>query len=160
MRRIGRASLAYCCTAALAALALVPTAAASIPSTEAVVRAWSAALDTGNDAAAGRLFDPHAIWVQGGYTFQLNKQSDAATLTRSLPCSGKIVAIAVKGERATATFLLGNRPGRAKCTTPGEKAAALFVVHRGKIVLWEQVPVPAPTSPPPPPKTQTGPLVS
>jgi len=145
-----------------AALALASTAAAAsakTPSTETVVRAWSAALNAGDDTATGNLFDPHAYWIQGGYTLHLTSRRQAAFLTKSLPCSGRIVAIAVTGERATATFVLGNRRGRAKCTTPGEKAAALFVVHRGKIVLWEQVPVPAPApGPAPPPRTTTSPL--
>jgi hypothetical protein len=115
---------------------------ARAPSTGAVVRAWTAALNSGNDAAAGRLFNPHASWIQGGYKFRLTNQFEAAVLTHNLPCSGRIAAMSVKGERATATFLLGNRPGRPRCATPGAKAATLFTVRHGKIVLWAQVPVP------------------
>ena len=46
------------------------------------------------------------------------------------------------GNRVVATFVLGKRP-KHRCDGPGQKAAALFVVRRGKIVLWEQVAVPA-----------------
>ena len=40
-----------------------------------------------------------------------------------------------------ATFVLGQRP-KHRCDAPGQKAAALFVIRNGKIVLWKQVPVP------------------
>ena len=51
------------------------------------------------------------------------------------------MSIRVKGNRATATFVLGERP-KHHCDGPGTKAAALFVVRNGKIVLWQQVAVP------------------
>jgi hypothetical protein len=47
---------------------------------------------------------------------------------------------------ALATFVLGHRP-QHRCDAPGGKAAALFVVRNGKIVLWQQVPVPADSGP-------------
>lgn len=66
----------------------------------------------------------------------------AAAFNASLPCAGKIIRITVKGDTAVATFVLGHRPKHA-CDGPGQKAAALFLVRGGKIVLWEQVAVPA-----------------
>jgi hypothetical protein len=60
-----------------------------------------------------------------------------------LPCAGKILSITVKGEQATAVFVLANGKHR-RCDAPGQKAAAVFQVHKGKIVSWAQVPVPPP----------------
>ncbi len=66
----------------------------------------------------------------------------ALAFNASLPCAGKITRITVKGDRATATFVLGHRPRHTCTAARSEKAAAVFVVQAGKIVLWEQVPVP------------------
>ena len=59
-----------------------------------------------------------------------------------LPCTGRIVKLTVKGSAADATFVLGNRKS-SKCDAPGQKARAKFTVRNGKIVRWEQLPVPA-----------------
>jgi limonene-1,2-epoxide hydrolase len=119
----------------------VASAAASTPAR--VVRAWSKALDANRNRAAARLFAPNARVVQGGYELLLKTHAIAVAFNASLPCAGKIVRIQVHGNRAVATFVLGERP-KHTCDGPGQKAAALFVVRHGKIVLWEQVPVPAP----------------
>ena len=112
------------------------------PSPAAVVRAWSAALNANDNAAAGRLFAPDARVVQGALDVRLMTSRLAAAFNASLPCAGKILRITVKGDAAVATFLLGHRP-KHTCDGPGQKAAALFLVRGGKIVLWEQVAVPA-----------------
>ena len=51
----------------------------------------------------------------------------------------------MRGNRATATFVLGQRP-KHHCSSPGVKAAALFVVRNGKITLWKQIAVPDPNA--------------
>jgi hypothetical protein len=51
------------------------------------------------------------------------------------------VRLQTSGSRVVATFVLAHRPGH-RCDGPGQKAAALFVVRDGRILLWEQVPVP------------------
>ena len=65
----------------------------------------------------------------------------AVGFNNALPCAGKIVRLHVTGSRVLATFVLGQRP-KHRCDAPGQKAAALFVIRNGKIVLWKQVPVP------------------
>src|SRR5665213_2368218 len=55
------------------------------------------------------------------------------------------VAVTVYGNRAVATFVLGERP-KHHCDGPGVKAAALFIVRGGKITLWEQIAVPKPNA--------------
>ncbi len=125
--------------AALAAIA-APSAQAA-PSTEQVVRAWSAALNANRNETAARLFAPNAEIVQGTLDVRLTSHTLAVAFNQSLPCAGRIIALKVAGWSATATFLLGHRP-KHRCDGPGAKAAALIVVRAGKIVLWAQVPVP------------------
>ena len=108
---------------------------------EQVVRAWSHALNTNDNVAAARLFAMNARVVQPGVDVRLSSRGLAIGFNNSLPCAGKIVDLRVAGARVLATFLLGQRP-KHRCDGPGQKAAALFVVRDGKIVLWKQVPVP------------------
>lgn len=118
------------------------------PSPAAIVRAWSSALNANDNAAAARLFAPNARILQGALDVRLTSPQLALAFNASLPCAGKIIRITVKGNRATATFVLGHRP-RHTCTAgPGVKAAARFVVRAGKIVLWAEVPVPKTGGPP------------
>jgi limonene-1,2-epoxide hydrolase len=106
-----------------------------------VVRAWSRALNANDNAGAARLFAHNARVVQPGIDVRLETRELAVAFNAALPCAGKIVEIRVRGNRATAVFTLGERP-KHRCDAPGAKAAALFVVRNGKIVLWQQVPVP------------------
>jgi limonene-1,2-epoxide hydrolase len=108
---------------------------------EQVVRAWSHALNTNDNVAAARLFAPNARVVQPGVDVRLTSRAIAIGFNNALPCAGKIADLRVAGARVLATFLLGERP-KHRCDAPGQKAAALFVVRDGKIVLWKQVPVP------------------
>jgi limonene-1,2-epoxide hydrolase len=131
--------------AALLALVAVGSAQAAA-SPEAVVRAWSKALNVNDNEHAARLFAPNARVVQPGVDVRLRTHRIAVAFNDALPCAGHIVSISVRGERATATFVLGERP-KHRCDGGGQKAAALFVVHDGKIVRWQQIPVPqAPTA--------------
>jgi limonene-1,2-epoxide hydrolase len=106
-----------------------------------VVRAWSRALNANHNVVAARLFAPNARIVQPGVDVRLDSRTLAVAFNESLPCAGKIVEMKVRGNRATAVFVLGERP-KHRCDAPGVKAAAVFVVRDGKIVLWQQIPVP------------------
>lgn len=125
--------------AALVLAALAGCGSSSGQSPAGVVRAWSHALNRGDNAAAADLFAHGAAVIQGPSEVRLRTHADAVLWNANLPCSGKIVALAVKGEEVTATFLLGNRPS-SPCDGPGQRARALFRVHGGKIVLWHQLP--------------------
>jgi limonene-1,2-epoxide hydrolase len=114
---------------------------ATTPSPAQVVRAWSKALNANDNVAAAALFAPNAHVVQGPLNVRLSTRTLAVEFNAALPCAGKIVDLRVSGERVTATFLLGERP-RHHCDAPGTKAAALFEIRNGKIVLWKQIPVP------------------
>ena len=128
--------------AALVAAATGAGAARAARSPAQVVRAWSAALNADRNEAAARLFAKNARIVQPGVDVELSTHALALGFNDSLPCAGRITRLQVKGARVTATFVLGERPHHA-CDGPGLQAAALFVVRKGKIVLWRQVPVPA-----------------
>jgi len=118
------------------------SATTDTPSPAAVVRAWSKALNANDNEAAGGLFAKNARVIQGPLDVRLTTPQLALAFNSSLPCAGRIVRITVKGERATATFVLGHRPNHTCTAKHGERAAAVFVVRDGKITLWEEVPVP------------------
>ena len=106
-------------------------------------------MNRNDNAAAAALFAPNARILQGSLDARLTSPQLALAFNASLPCAGRIVRITVKGTRATATFVLGRRPKHKCSAAPGEKAAAVFYVRDGKIVLWEEVPVPAEKGAPP-----------
>jgi limonene-1,2-epoxide hydrolase len=126
------------------ALAAAGTAQAAAKPAQ-VVRAWSKALNANDNVAAADLFAHNARVIQPGVDVRLNSHALAVAFNDSLPCAGRLVATQVKGNRVTATFVLGERP-KHRCDAPGVKAAALFVVRAGKIVRWQQVAVPAPSA--------------
>jgi len=110
---------------------------------KAIVRAWSANLNAGDNAAEARLFALPATMVQGAYVFRLVNPKQIAQWHAALPCSGTVVSIVVRGRFATAVFRLGNRK-TSKCDAPpGTLAAARFTIVAGKITVWEQVPPPS-----------------
>jgi limonene-1,2-epoxide hydrolase len=127
------------------AVAAVSATSASAATPAQVVRAWSSALNANDNERAARLFARGARIVQPGVDVRLATHAIAVGFNDALPCAGRIVGIVVKGNRATATFVLGHRP-KHRCDAPGVKAAALFVVRNGKIVRWQQVPVPGVTA--------------
>jgi hypothetical protein len=125
--------------AAALATAGASTAVGAPPKTPAqVVRAWSHALNAGDDRSAGALFAPNAIAIQGTFAVRLRTAKSAVLWNSGLPCAGEITRLQVKGNVATATFRLGPRKGH-KCDGPGQLVAARFTVVRGRITRWEQV---------------------
>ena len=76
---------------------------------KAIVRAWSAHLNAGDNAGVARLFRVPVLMTQGSYVFRLVTLDQVARWHASLPCSGRVVSVGVKGRVATAVFRLGNR---------------------------------------------------
>ena len=107
------------------------------PSAESVVRAWSQAVNQGDNNTAGKLFARGAEVIQGNSVLTLRNEHDAVAWNAALPCAGQILSIHSRGNMATATFLLGDRKD-THCDGPGQHATAIFRVIRGKIVLWHQ----------------------
>ena len=122
----------------LAAILLAAGCGGGPPSAESVVRAWSMALNSGDNEAAAELFAPGAEVIQGR-TFVLETKPEAIAFNASLPCSGEIVELDKDDDRVTATFRLGHRE-TSRCDAPGAEARAAFRVVDGKIVLWQQLP--------------------
>ena len=120
----------------------IAQAASAAPSPAAVVRAWSKALNANDNERAARLFAPGARVIQPGVDVRLVSHKLAVEFNDALPCAGRITEIRVHGSSATATFVLGHRP-KHRCDGSGQKAAARFVIRAGKIVRWQQVPVPS-----------------
>jgi hypothetical protein len=110
---------------------------------KAIVRAWSERLNAGDNAGVARLFALPALMIQAPYEYRLTRRAQVAAWHAALPCSGHIVSITVSGRRATAIFRLGNRK-TSTCDAPGARAAARFTIVDGKIVVWQQIPVPPP----------------
>jgi hypothetical protein len=108
---------------------------------KAVVRRWSARLNAGDNEGVARLFSVPALMIQGSYAYRLRSREQIAQWHSGLPCSGEIVSIAIKGRFATAVFRLGDR-GASACDAPGELVAARFEIVDGRIVVWQQVPLP------------------
>lgn len=131
----------------LAVLALAGCGGSSPSSPESVVRAWSDALNAGDNERAADLFATGAQVVQGTDVFFLQTHADAVNFNSALPCSGRIVSVTARDDTATATFILGNRK-TSHCDSPGSKAVAAVRVLHGKIVLWHQLPSPAPVPAP------------
>jgi len=130
----------------LVAAFLLVSAAPAARSPAAVVRAWSAALDRGDNQAAANLFAKNAVVAQPGYTLPLKTHKLAVLWNKSLPCRGKILWITVRRNVADATFLLSDRSPVQPCDGPGTRARAAFTVENGKITAFVQLPViPKPT---------------
>jgi hypothetical protein len=113
---------------------------------QAVVQAWSKALNAGDNEAAAELFAPGAHVVQAGYVRRLDTHRDAVEWNSGLPCSGRIVSMSVYEDTVEATFVLGPRGG-GDCYGLGQRATAAFTIRDGKIVLWHQLPPPEPEAP-------------
>jgi ketosteroid isomerase-like protein len=122
----------------LVALVVASGCGGGDPSPESVVRAWSQALNSGDNEAAADLFAPGAEVIQG-VRFTLDTKRDAIAFNEALPCSGEIVELVTEGDSVRATFRLGDRPA-SRCDAPGAEVDAAFRVRKGKIVLWHQLP--------------------
>jgi hypothetical protein len=110
----------------------------SPPSAESVVRAWSASVNSGDNAAAARLFADGATVVREGRARRLRSFNAAQGWNAALGWCGRLVSVSAAGATVRAVFVLRERQ-RFGCTGPGERAHTLFRVRDGKIVLWHQL---------------------
>jgi len=109
---------------------------------KAVVRAWTANVNTENNAAAARLFSlPTLIsLMEGPYGCYCLSRAEVFDFHAQLLCTARIVSITVRARVATAVFgLPGDRLG-SKCDSPrGSLTGVRFTIVRGKITVWQQV---------------------
>lgn len=127
----------------------VAASAPAPPELEAVVRAWSAALNANDNATAGALFVENAVIFAPAAQFRLANLDQATRFNDSLPCGGEIVDIRYADETVTVTFRLIERPAH-RCDDPGGLAAAEFLILDGKIIAWRQILPPEDLRPAPP----------
>jgi hypothetical protein len=123
------------------------TGASAAAEAEAIVRAWSSALNAGDNEAAADLFAPGAIVVQAGVALRFADRADAVEWNAGLPCAGTIVDLEVQDGVVIAVFALDDRLTSACDAAPGTLAAAAFVIEDGKITMWQQIPPPEDVSP-------------
>ena len=125
----------------VAVLALSACGGSKTASAPEIVRAWSAALDRNDNEHAARLFAHGAQIVQNGEE-TLATHADAVRWNAGLPCGGRIDRLELHGRtEVLAIFELRNRPEH-RCDAVGSRAAAIFRVVHGQIVLWHQTAVP------------------
>lgn len=110
----------------------------SPPSAESVVRAWSASVNSGDNAAAARLFAHDATVVRDGEVHKLRSYNAAFGWNAALRWCGRLVSVREIGPTVRAVFVLRERR-QFGCAGPGERAHTLFRVRDGKIVLWHQL---------------------
>jgi outer membrane murein-binding lipoprotein Lpp len=110
---------------------------------KAVVRAWNADVNAGNNAAVARLFSLPALisLMTGPYGCNMCRTpAEVVQLHAQLLCSAKIKSIKVRGRYATAVF---GHPGdreTSKCDAPpGALTGVRFTIVRGKINALKQV---------------------
>jgi limonene-1,2-epoxide hydrolase len=145
-RDISRVALRPRLALPLLAAALLAGCGSSSPSAESVVRAWSHALNAGDNEGAAALFARNAEVVQPGTVLRLKTRAQAIAWNAQLPCSGRLVSISGDRNVARAVFVLGDRP-TSKCDGPGQRATTIVRVRKGKIVLWHQTDESAPAGP-------------
>jgi hypothetical protein len=105
---------------------------------EQIVRAWSEALNRGDDREAAELFADGAKITQGDVEYMLADKGDRLGFNSGLPCSGEIVDLHANGGEVTATFQLGERTDH-RCDAPGAKTTAIFTIRSGRIVAFRQL---------------------
>ena len=111
---------------------------------EDIVRAWSVALNSGEDKKAAALFADGAKISQAGVEYTLINGAGRYEFNSGLPCSGQIVELHSTGvAEVTATFVLGQRANH-RCDAPGVKTTAVFTIRGGRIVAFRQLPAPEP----------------
>jgi len=104
-----------------------------------VVRAWSAAVNRGDDEAAAALFGPRVDFVAGDYQRVLRSRAEVLAFTRAIGWCGPIVRLATSGGEVIAQFALASRPS-GHCDRGGrERGSVAFRVLDGKIVGFDQI---------------------
>lgn len=121
----------------LAGLLLVGCGRRSLPP-EAVVRAWSDAVNTAENERAAKLFAGGAITVVGATERSLHTREEAIAWTAALPCAGLVRKLATHQDIVTVLFLLGDRE-RGSCAARNGTATIEFEVRHNKIVFYRQL---------------------
>jgi hypothetical protein len=108
-------------------------------SPEEVVRAWSAAVNRGDNGAAAALFGAKVEILAGDYQTVLHTHAQSLAFHRSLSWCGPIVMLAEHEDEVVARFSLASRKS-GRCERGGrERGAVAFRIRDGKIIRFEQI---------------------
>ena len=107
-------------------------------SPERVVRAWSKAVNRGDNRGAAESFADGAKVIAGDSVRVLRTRDQAEAFNAGLPCSGRIVSLKAAGAEVTATFELADRATH-QCHGVGERGSIVFRIRHGKIVVFDQI---------------------
>lgn len=125
--------------AALSAVLLLAGCGGTSVPPEAVVRAWSDAVNSGDYARAGKLLADGAVVIEGDSEQLLRTREDAERWSRSRPCGGLVQTITTHRDIVTATFLLSDRGAPGGCAAAGGTLTAEFQVRRKLIVFFRRL---------------------
>jgi hypothetical protein len=104
-----------------------------------VVRAWSAAVNRGDDEAAAALFGSKVVFVAGDYRTVLRSRDEALAFNRAIGWCGPIVRLARDDGEVVAQFSLASRSS-GHCERGGrERGSVAFRIRDGKIVFFDQI---------------------
>jgi hypothetical protein len=127
------------CLLSVLALVAVGCGGSSHRSPAQVVRAWSAAVNRGDDEAATALFGSKAVFIAGDYQVVLRTRAEVLTFHQEMVWCGPIVRLDREGEEIVAQFSLASRP-TSHCERGGrERGSVAFLVRDGKIVRFDQI---------------------
>jgi SnoaL-like domain len=104
-----------------------------------VVRAWSAALNRGDEEAAAALFGSKVDFVAGDYQTVLRTRAQVLAFHREIGWCGPIVRLVAKGNEVEAQFSLASRPSRHCARGGRERGSVYFRIRNGKIVFFDQI---------------------
>jgi hypothetical protein len=105
-----------------------------------VIEAWVGALDHGDLDAAASYFALPSVAENGPLALHITTRGQARAFNATLPCGAHVIRASSAGHFTTATFRLGERPGRGLCGPgSGSLAKTAFVIRAGKIVQWRRV---------------------
>lgn len=109
------------------------------PPPEAVVRAWSDAVNSGDNERAAKLLAPGAIAIQGTQEHVLRQYADAVDWNAAQPCARLVRSILTHGDIVTATFLLRDRAAKGGCARAGGTETTEFEVRDKRIVFLRRL---------------------
>jgi hypothetical protein len=127
------------CFLAVLALAVAGCGGSSHRTPAQVVRAWSAALNRGDEEAAAALFGSKVEIVAGDYQTVLHTRAEVLAFHREIVFCGPIVRLAREHDEIVALFSLASRRS-GRCDRGGrEQASVAFRIRDGKIVFFDQI---------------------
>ena len=108
---------------------------------ERAIRGWSAAVNRGDYAEAGRFFARGAV-VEQVRAFRLRDAEAAERFSRSLPCRAEVTDVRRRGGALIAAFRL--QPGTGPAAACEGDARVSFRFRGGRFSEWRQLPQPEP----------------